>query len=144
MSGRLGYGSEHSLGETLGTVPSAVGDVPLGNIFVNEVDCGTASTCIVHSDGKARCWGLGYMGALGSGNEHSAGDTANTLPRDIPDIDMGARVLSIAVSAHTCALVAKPMIDGAGSLRCWGPNDEGQLGYGVFLKKHLYFFVVFC
>lgn len=67
MSGRLGYGTENSLGDTPGTVPSAVGDVPLGNLVVEEVAAGTATTCVLHSGGKVRCWGLGYMGSLGIG-----------------------------------------------------------------------------
>ena len=161
LSGRLGYGTENSLGDTPGTVPSAVGDVPLGDLVVEEVAAGTATTCVLHSGGKVRCWGLGYMGSLGigqcyfsecfccmlcynffctkktnvnmfthTGSETSYGATPTTLPRVAPDVDVGARVLSIVVSAHTCALVAVTGVSQGGALRCWGPNDEGQCGYG--------------
>jgi hypothetical protein len=65
-----------------------------------------------------------------TGSETSYGATPTTLPSVAPDVDVGARVLSIVVSAHTCALVAVTGVSQGGALRCWGPNDEGQCGYG--------------
>lgn len=133
MSGRLGYGSEQSLGGTPGTVPAAVGDVPL-DVRADAVACGTATTCVLHSGGRVRCWGLGYKGALGLGHEESVGHIPTQLPRDTPDVDVGGRVLDIAVSAHACVLVATSRDASLGTLRCWGPNHSGQLGYGHTLE----------
>jgi alpha-tubulin suppressor-like RCC1 family protein len=129
MSGRLGYGSEQSLGGSPGTVPSAVGDVPLG-VKASAVVCGTATTCIIHGEGLVRCWGLGYRGSLGAGSDDSVGHMPTRLPRDAPDADVGARVLDLVVSAHTCALVEAAEHVALGHVRCWGPNNIGQLGYG--------------
>jgi alpha-tubulin suppressor-like RCC1 family protein len=129
MSGRLGYGSEQSLGGSPGTVPSAIGDVPLG-VKAHAVVCGTATTCIIHGDGLVRCWGLGYKGSLATGSENSVGHVPTLLPRDAADADIGVRVLDLVVSAHACALVEAAEHAALGHLRCWGPNQHGQLGYG--------------
>lgn len=129
MSGRLGYGSEQSLGGSPGTVPSSIGDVPLG-VKAQAVACGTATTCIIHGQGQVRCWGLGFKGALGTGSEDSVGHVPTLLPRDAADADVGARVLDLVVSAHACALVEAAENAALAHVRCWGPNLHGQLGYG--------------
>jgi hypothetical protein len=52
------------------------------------------------------------------------GDQAGEMPP--PDVDLGGP--AVQISAHlantTCALLAD------GTLRCWGDNNHGQLGYG--------------
>ena len=43
---------------------------------------------------------------------------------NLPSIDFGVAIYDVAVSSHICALSSD------GTLKCWGMNDEGQLGAG--------------
>lgn len=81
-------------------------------------------TCaLVGSLGTARCWGDNSFGQLGYGNTQNIGDG----PAEMPplDIDVGGTVVGLATGYwHTCAVLE------GGAVRCWGRNDQGQLGYG--------------
>ncbi|HVI04155.1 MAG TPA: DUF4215 domain-containing protein [Enhygromyxa sp.] len=117
--GQLGYGNPNTVGDD--EFPSDVGDVALPSPVV-ELSLGGQHSCAVLQDGGLRCWGLNDRGQLGYGNLTNFGDDEPlaTLPAiSVPptiEVQLGSR--------HTCARV------GNGELRCWGMNDEGQLGYG--------------
>jgi alpha-tubulin suppressor-like RCC1 family protein len=60
---------------------------------------------------------------LGYGNTDTVGD--DEIPADMPALDLGgAATALVAGFHHFCAI-----LDG-GSVRCWGGNSSGQLGYG--------------
>jgi alpha-tubulin suppressor-like RCC1 family protein len=60
---------------------------------------------------------------LGYGNLATIGD--DETPESAGDVPVGGAVVAIAAGAnHTCAIL------GSGSLRCWGQDNGGQLGYG--------------
>lgn len=121
--GELGYGSLQNIGSAPGTVPALVDDVAvLGDAAaVVQVSAGFGHTCALLDKGTVRCWGNGANGRLGYGDE---------LPRNVPSDDDVAvsptnRVVQIAAGGyHTCALLDN------GLARCWGLDDDGQLGYG--------------
>jgi alpha-tubulin suppressor-like RCC1 family protein len=55
---------------------------------------------------------------------HQIGD--DELPSSVPDVNIGGSVVQITAGEnHTCVLLASR------SVRCWGYNSFGQLGYGV-------------
>ncbi len=115
--GQLGYGHTRNVGDEASDFPFQ--DIDVGNRRIVQLDAGSGHTCAILDGGAVRCWGSGLGGALGYGN------VTNLPAPPSTDVDVGARVHQIATgSSHTCAV-----IDG-GSLRCWGSNDSGQLGYG--------------
>ncbi len=113
--GQCGSGdnAEHALatGETL---PS----IELGGARVVEVRAADDHTCVLLEGGDVSCWGEGNHGRLGYGDD---------TDRYAPDgtVAIGEPVLSLAVgSTFTCVLLAR------GRVRCFGADDDGQLGYG--------------
>src|SRR5690606_16984523 len=119
--GKLGYGNSNNIGDD--EFPVSITDVPIGGAAL-EVDAGGSHTCARLDDGKLRCWGAGYGGLLGYGNNENIGD--NEPPMAAGDVPVGAAVVHVGTGiGHTCAITANGMI------RCWG-NGGPQLGYGHF------------
>lgn len=97
-----------------------VGAPPGGGLL--QIAVGGAHACAVLDDGRMTCWGANPDGQLGDGTH-----TNHRAPIDVPDV---ADVVSLALgggtqSGHSCAL------SGNGRTRCWGLNDQGQLGDGT-------------
>jgi hypothetical protein len=114
--GQLGYGHTDNIGDDASEFP--LQDINLGGRRAVQVEAGNSHTCAILEGGGVRCWGSGFGGALGYGA------VTNLLSPPPADVDIGAAAQQIATgSSHTCAVVAD------GSLRCWGLNDLGQLGY---------------
>ena len=90
---------------------------------VKQLAAGQGHTCALLTTGAVRCWGWGYRGQVGYGNSANIGD--DEYPADAGDIELGGTATQIAAgNDHTCAILE------GGSLRCWGYNQWGQLGYG--------------
>ena len=101
-------------GGTRGAQPAdrfeAVG-LPAGQVAL-ALTAGVAHTCARLDDGRVVCWGDSRFGQLGL---DPAAPTFTPVTLDGP-------AKAVAAGAyHTCALVA-------GGVRCWGWNDDGQLG----------------
>lgn len=115
--GQLGYGHTRNIGDGADDFPLV--DVNLGGRRAIQVDAGNNHTCAVLDGGALSCWGRGFGGALGYGNETDLLDPSAT------DVNVGAGVRQVSTgSAHTCALLS------TGFLNCWGFNSAGELGYG--------------
>jgi alpha-tubulin suppressor-like RCC1 family protein len=113
-----GYGKYGELGNG-GTSDSAA---PVGvsglTSGVIAIDAGDDHTCAVTALGEVKCWGYNRYGQLGDGTT-----TSRSVPVRVPGIAGGA--LAVAAGwGHTCILTADK------SVRCWGNNEYGQLGYG--------------
>ena len=118
--GQLGYANYVNHGYD--TVPALAGDVDVGGEVLGLV-AGGFHTCARLVGGTVRCWGEGGFGALGYGNTASVGD--DETPAWTGDVQVGGTVAELAAGlAHTCARLDD------GSVRCWGDNELGQLGYG--------------
>jgi alpha-tubulin suppressor-like RCC1 family protein len=118
--GQLGYGHSNTIGDD--ETPASAGDIDLGG---NAVQLATQRdhTCALLETGKVRCWGLNLFGQLGYGHPNTIGD--DETPASVGDVEVGNMVKQLAVgSLHTCALLD------TGKVRCWGTNQDGQLGYG--------------
>jgi len=88
-----------------------------------DIAAGGAHTCALIENGRVRCWGHAVAGQLGYGNLEDIGD--DETPASAGDLPLPPNVVEIeAGGAHTCARF------GDGSVRCWGFNTLGQLGYG--------------
>jgi len=125
-AGENGLGTGVAVGddETPAGVPPV--DLGPGRIAV-ALAASYHTTCAVLDDGSVRCWGLdlGLLGAGAPRGGQAVGD--DETPGSLPSIDLGVGRTAVAIGAggwHTCAVLDD------GTLRCWGQNDEGQLGYG--------------
>ncbi len=78
--------------------------------------------CVLLDDASVHCWGTNTYGQLGYGNGYTIGDDETAV--SVGAVNVGGPVRQLAVGAeHTCALLV------SGSVRCWGSNEAGQLGY---------------
>ncbi|ACY15380.1 RCC1 domain-containing protein [Haliangium ochraceum] len=122
VSGLVGYAREiDDVGVSEAPTPAQLGDVPLaGEARVRGVGLGAKHSCVALDDGGVRCWGEPRFGVLGPGR------SGRVMAADAAAIDIGGRVDEIAAGGfHTCAVLD------TGSVRCWGRNADGQLGYGT-------------
>jgi alpha-tubulin suppressor-like RCC1 family protein len=103
-------------------VPASVPVVNVGGP-VTQLGGGSSHVCALLTTGAVRCWGFGFRGALGYGNTDDIGDDED--PASAGNVDLGGPAVQLASgSHHNCALLA------SGSVRCWGANFYGALGYG--------------
>lgn len=85
---------------------------------VQAITAGVAHTCALLTSGQVMCWGQNTRGELGIGTTEPALEPA-------PVLSLSTSVIQLAAGAsHTCALL------GMGEVRCWGANDQNQLGSG--------------
>jgi alpha-tubulin suppressor-like RCC1 family protein len=124
LNGQLGYNTIEAVGDTESV--ASYGFVNVGG-NVSRISAGGQHTCAVLDTGNVRCWGLNNQGQLGygsSGTDAKIGD--NEAPYTVGDVNLGGALVSDVVTGgeHTCVLLRD------GNVRCWGRNDEGQLGYG--------------
>ena len=120
-SGRLGDGTTTNSSTPVTVVVSA-GGPPLSGIV--SIAMGEFHSCALINNGEVRCWGDNYYGRLGDGttNDSSFPVTVTVTPGGAPLSGVAAIT---AGSTHTCALTT------SGGVKCWGHNDEGQLGNGT-------------
>ncbi|MFM8529701.1 MAG: RCC1 domain-containing protein, partial [Ilumatobacteraceae bacterium] len=84
------------------------------------VSVGQWHTCVLLDNGTVKCWGLNIYGQLGDG-----GTTSSNVPGSALSLGVGSTPRSISSGlSHSCVLFSN------GTLRCWGSNNQGQLGQG--------------
>jgi alpha-tubulin suppressor-like RCC1 family protein len=106
------------------TAPVAAQPAPEAALTgITRLEAGDDHTCAVTTSREVRCWGHGGWRQLGNGLTSSPGipnavlNTAGTSPlTGITQVSAGG--------AYTCARTA------TGQARCWGYNQDGQLGVG--------------
>ena len=80
------------------------------------VTAGGGHSCLVQTDGRLRCWGVGTSGQLGLGTR--------TSPSTPTLVGTGTNWSEVTAGGlHTCAL-------DAGTAYCWGAGYRGQTGNG--------------
>ena len=127
VGGVLGLGD----GNNRGDGPNEMGDnlpyVDLGTgRTVVTLSAGAGHTCAILDNGAVKCWGYNTNGQLGLGDTLNRGDGPSEMGDNLPVVNLGTGRTAVAVSAgwnHTCAILDN------GSLKCWGYNSDGELGY---------------
>ncbi|BDG01729.1 Ig-like domain-containing protein [Anaeromyxobacter oryzae] len=107
----------------LGTGGSAVTGPVVGLPPAVAISAGESHACALAQDGAIYCWGANDGQQVGIDPAVNAGPFS-TAQR----VSTGASTPAVAIDcgrAHTCALLAD------GSIRCWGKDDQGQLGNGA-------------
>lgn len=128
VQGQLGLGHDTCVGTTC--IPDIVA-VELGSIPgpVVQLAAGGYHTCVrfdAPSD-NVQCWGRGVEGQLGYGNTKNVGDGEMDSPDPaiVGPLQLGGQAIDLATgNGFTCVVLD------TGSVRCWGENENGQLGQG--------------
>jgi cysteine-rich repeat protein len=119
-SGQLGYANTNNIGDD--EFPSTLDAVNVGAVNL-QVAAGGSQSCSLGMAGTARCWGSGFGGQLGYGNNNTIGD--DEPPSVAGNVPVGAALTELCAGiGHTCAVLSN------GDVKCWGQNFAGQLGYG--------------
>ncbi|MCB1316470.1 MAG: hypothetical protein KDK27_10980 [Leptospiraceae bacterium] len=118
--GRLGYANTNNIGDN--EAPATAGNVNIGGL-VTQISGRYTHTCALLDNGSVRCWGSGFVGALGYGNTNNIGD--DEMPATAGDVNVGGPVTQVATGEHhNCVILSN------GFVRCWGRSQFGQMGYG--------------
>jgi len=83
---------------------------------------GELHTCAVLVSGRVKCWGNNFFGQLGLGYTSQSDPYAVSSPTVVPGLTDVASL--VAGYLHTCAVLV------SGSVKCWGYNENGELGLG--------------
>jgi len=128
-----GSNSHGQLGDNTTSNSATPRDVGLTNAVA--VSAGVNHSCALLVNGQVSCWGRNDFGQVD-------GTTATRrTPTLVSGIAAGEAVAVAAGLQHTCIL------RGTGGIRCWGRNNEGQLGNNstadslvpVFVRVPLFF-----
>jgi len=126
--GELGYGDKNKRGDGSGEMGDSLLPIDLGNgRFPTTLAPAHYHTCGVLDNSQLKCWGYNQHGQLGYGDQNQRGDEIGEMGDSLLPIDLGNGRFptSLAVGGHhTCVVLDNSQ------LKCWGRNEEGQLGYG--------------
>jgi alpha-tubulin suppressor-like RCC1 family protein len=112
LQGQLGDGTNVAGIKTVSGINDAV-----------ALAAGNSYACAVRSDGTTWCWGANDDGQLGDGTTDES-----WAPVQVVGVSNAIGALSAneqSFTPHTCVGLAD------GTARCWGDNDDGQLGDGT-------------
>ena len=89
------------------------------NASVVAASAGGQHTCAQTSTGGVKCWGKNSVGRLGDGTNIN-----RLTPVDVVGLSSGVSDLQVGEN-HSCVLLE------SGGVKCWGYNNNGQLGDGT-------------
>ena len=121
----LGYDNTTDQGKLSGdTLALPFVNLGVGNT-AKSVSRGNSHTCVILDNNTVKCWGQNSNGQLGYDDNTDRGGVAGDMAALLP-VNLGAGHTAKAISAggtHTCAILDN------NTVKCWGDNSNGQLGY---------------
>lgn len=91
-----------------------------------DIVAGSNHTCALTPSGGVYCWGRNSFGQLGDGTTVSY----RLTPVGVSGLTSGVTAISAGGGlGHTCALMSN------GGVKCWGVNNNGQLGDGTTTSR---------
>ena len=117
----LGDGVNDEMGDNLSTVDLGTG------LTAKGLAMGGAHSCVILNNNKAKCWGSNDRGQLGQGHGDDLGNEAGEMGDNLSAIELGTGLTVKSLSLgenHSCAILSN------GKVKCWGNQNEGQLGLG--------------
>lgn len=127
-SGQIGSGGTAALGDAASEMGDALVAVNLGaGRTARAVATGRVHTCVLLDNASVKCFGEGDDGRLGTGATTDVGRSAASMGDALRELDLGTGRTARAITAggaHSCAILDDHRV------KCWGANDEGQLGLG--------------
>ena len=85
---------------------------------------GGSLSCALRAGGAVKCWGRNEYGQLGDGTTSEG----SVVPVGVSGLGSGVQAVSSGYN-HACALLA------GGAIKCWGHNQQGQLGDGTTTSR---------
>ncbi|RLT20932.1 MAG: hypothetical protein DWI30_08640, partial [Chloroflexi bacterium] len=126
-NGQLGYGNITARGDGTDEMGSNLAAVDLGSgRTAKAISAGVLHTCVILDNSTVKCWGENSQGQLGQGHSDNRGDDFDEMGSNLAAVDLGSGRTAKAISAgyaHTCAILDDDTV------KCWGLNNAGQLGY---------------
>lgn len=109
--------------EVPATADRAEGSTSAARVDAGSLATGGSHSCAITTSGGLRCWGDNEFGQLAQGN---VADIGNDSGESSVAVGLGADTAVAAASGdnHSCVVLS------SGVVRCWGQNDQGQLGQG--------------
>jgi alpha-tubulin suppressor-like RCC1 family protein len=131
--GQLGIGNMNHIGDAAGEMGDNLAVTDLGSpLFPTAITPGQFFFCALLDNAQAKCWGLGTNGALGNNGTANIGDAPAETGSGIPFVrlsDLNAPLTNITKITggrrFACAYLS------TNAVRCWGHNQNGQVGAGV-------------
>ena len=126
-AGQLGYADWEPRGCTPTSTPDQLPAVAIwdGEEYTVQIAAGDSHTCARSDQGRVRCWGGNYWGALGYPNVERVG--TDEAPVAVGPVDIGGPATALVASNQNTCVVLE-----GGAVRCWGGNFWGSLGLGHY------------
>ena len=96
-------------------------------VSISKIAAGWGHSAVLFKNGMVKCWGYNNEGQLGYGDTNNRGDNVGEMGDSLPTVNLGTGRTAVQISAgdyHTVVLLDN------GTVKCWGRNNYGQLGYG--------------
>jgi len=126
--GRLGGGDSTSIGDNVNEMGNYLEAVNVGSGRTTlQFQGGDKHSCALLDNYQMKCFGSGADGMTGYGDIFTRGNSASEMGDYLRYLDLGSNLNPIHIAAqfkHSCAVLND------NSMKCFGRNDEGQLGQG--------------
>ena len=97
-----------------------------GELTPRAIIGGSSCTCVLWNDDTFRCWGKGEGLACTGWGEALLEDIGDDeAPASVGDVPAPYATADLGIGNHSCAVTVD------GEVRCWGDNDDGELGMGT-------------